>query len=71
MHDSYIAEIPTDRLHEGAQIIAEGMEAAPLALGLKSPRLTTDINADAPWCWNKDGHHDSLERLIADPAYHI
>lgn len=37
------------------------------------PKLRPRVHANcsAPWCWNKDGHAESLRRFFADPAYRI
>lgn len=31
------------------------------------PRV--DVNSKAPWCWNKNGRHDSIERFVDDPEF--
>ncbi|NUP97424.1 MAG: hypothetical protein HUU28_14785 [Planctomycetaceae bacterium] len=37
------------------------------------PKLRPRVHANcsAPWCWNKDGHAESLRRFFVDPAYRI
>ena len=35
------------------------------------PKLNAkvDVNCSKPHCWNKDGHADSLDKFLADPAF--
>lgn len=32
-------------------------------------RPRVDVNALAPWCWNKNGRSDSIERFVEDPEF--
>jgi hypothetical protein len=32
-------------------------------------RCRAEINIEHPRCWNKEGHHDSVDRWIEDPKF--
>jgi hypothetical protein len=70
VHDAIVIECDLDQLDRVADRAGEIMRNA-----LRSfyPKLEArvDVNKSHPWCWNKDGHADSLERFLADPEYRI
>lgn len=54
--DAVLAGVPT--------LMVEAMkELYPATM----PRV--DTTASAPWCWNKNNHHGSIERFLADPDF--
>ena len=71
IHDAYVCETPAEVRPQAVMILARAMEIASQILFCGRIRLAVDVNDSAPHCWNKDGHADSLDRLIADPTYRL
>lgn len=65
VHDAVVIECDQDRLDDVAQLSKRIMG---LALSEIYPKLIpkVEVNMSAPWCWNKDGRADSIEKFITD-----
>jgi DNA polymerase-1 len=66
MHDGVLIECDVDKVEA---VCARGQELMVQAFQEFFPALRprVDVNASAPWCWNKDGDAESLARFIAGP----
>ncbi|MGK5083245.1 DNA polymerase [Bdellovibrionota bacterium FG-1] len=70
LHDAVLIECPEDLI---IQISDRAKQLLEQALREFYPVLNAkvDVNRSHPWCWNKDGKADSLERLLKDSAFNI
>jgi DNA polymerase-1 len=68
MHDAFVFEAPSGALGEVAALTGRVMcEAVQEYFPELRPRV--EVNIEHPFCWNKDGHADSLERWMDEPTY--
>jgi DNA polymerase-1 len=68
MHDAFVFEAPLQYLDDVAVLTRRELtDAVTTFWPFLSPNA--EINIDHPECWNKDGHWDSVERWMEDPAY--
>jgi hypothetical protein len=70
VHDAVLIECSIEDLD---QICGRARTAMEDALRSIYPQLIprVDVNRADPSCWNKDGHSDSLDRFLEDPAYKL
>ena len=70
LFDAVIFQVPQDRLDEATHMVSFIMKEAFREL---YPDLDpkVDANISAPWCWNKGGKADAIERFEEDPTYEI
>jgi DNA polymerase-1 len=70
LHDGVLIECPAEQIEDVAErakrVMEDSLRSYYPAL---QPRVT--VNMSHPECWNKDGHADSLEKFIEDPAYSL
>ena len=71
IHDAYVCEAPEGRRERAIAILGRAMEVASLVFFRGRLRLAVDVNDECATCWNKEGHGDSLELLIQDPAFRL
>jgi DNA polymerase-1 len=70
LHDAYLFEAPLGVLREVADLTGRVLcEAVQEYFPALRPRA--EVNIEYPGCWNKDAHHDSVERWLQDPAYSL
>lgn len=70
IHDAVLIECDLEALDE---VAATAVQIMGDVLREEFPELQprVDVNKRAPWCWNKDGHHESLDRFVRDPSYRL
>jgi len=70
VHDAIVIETDLENVElvsrEASQIMVDSVRRY---YPLLWPRVC--INSSAPFCWNKDGHWDSLNRFLEDPFYKL
>jgi DNA polymerase-1 len=70
VHDAFVFEAPLDRLQAVADLTKRVMvEAVQERFPELRPRA--EANVAQPHCWNYEGHADSVERFLEDPAYSL
>jgi DNA polymerase-1 len=68
MHDAFVFEAPEAVFGEVAELTEQVMcDVVQEHFPVLRPQV--EANISHPECWNKDGHHDSIERWIEDPLY--
>ena len=68
--DAALIQFPLDRQEELVNGAMKIMIATMRSLYPHSkPRVS--VNVKAPWCWNKNGCHDSVERFLEDPDFRL
>jgi DNA polymerase I-like protein with 3'-5' exonuclease and polymerase domains len=70
LFDSIVFQAPKNRLDEATEKVSFLMiEAFRELYPALNPKV--DKNISKPWCWNKDGHADSIERFEEDPLFEL
>jgi DNA polymerase-1 len=68
LHDAYVFEAPLPMLTEVAELTGNVLcEAVQEYFPALRPKV--EVNVQYPFCWNKDGHFDSVEHWMEDPLY--
>jgi DNA polymerase-1 len=67
VHDAFVFEAPPDRLGEVAEL-TRSVLIRTVQEWFPELRPRADVNINHPECWNHEGHHDSVERFLEDPA---
>jgi DNA polymerase-1 len=68
VHDAFVFEAPLDVLGEVAELTGRVM-CDTVREYFPQLRPKAEVNISQPWCWNKDGHADALEKWLQDPTY--
>ena len=66
--DAVLIQFPLERKDElvgGSKKLM--IEVMKMLYPQTQPRVS--VNDFAPWCWNKKGRHDSIERFAEDPYF--
>lgn len=70
VHDAYLFEAPLPVLVEVAELTARVLrDTVQEYFPVLRPQV--EINIQHPECWNKDGHHDSVERWLENPLFKL
>jgi DNA polymerase-1 len=67
-HDAFVFEAPLDRVEEVARL-TERVMCETVREYFPQLRPRAEVNIKHPECWNKDGHHDSVQKCLDDPTY--
>ena len=70
VHDAFVFEAPVDRVVKVAEL-TESVLVRTVQEWFPDLQPRTKVNIAHPECWNHDGHHDSVERFIANPMIKI
>jgi DNA polymerase-1 len=68
LHDAFVYEAPLEVLGEVGELTRRVMCEA-LEEFFPELRPRAEVNDQKPYCWNKDGHADSVERWIENPMF--
>lgn len=68
LHDAFVFEAPLGDLGAVAAATERVMiDAVRVWFPELQPRVA--VNVSHPWCWNKDGRADSVDRWVEDPLF--